>query len=368
MATTWVSRIGLEDGWSPPEPDAAPGELDWAAVYARYRVDVRAFVRSRVPVAWVDDTVQDTFVRAYRSRHRLDPARPVWPWLVTIAKRACIETCRRHRAEVAFDGTLHSGAAPDDPHQEYERRQRAAAIAGALNALPPRHRRLLVRYEVDGKPYAVLAEEEAISGQALKSALCRARESFRTRYTALAEAEGLAGLPVVGGLLARLRDRWHRGQDVLSRMPPEVAGALLVGLTATAFVVGVPMAQKASSAPAVSTVSATSEAVGNADPDLAIATVDATASVHGPGSPGSAEAQLGTPPPSDGNDPGARLLPQVDGNAHIATTPDGSSATLRFNLGTVAGERWDSTEVVYQCGDGVSSGVCRTVHDLGLGR
>ena len=100
---------------------------------------------------------------------------------------------------MAFDGTLHSGAAPDDPHVELERHQRAAAIAGALDALPPRHRRLLVRYEVDGKPYTVLADEEAISPQALKSALCRARESFRARYTALAEAEGLAALPIVGG-------------------------------------------------------------------------------------------------------------------------------------------------------------------------
>lgn len=366
MATTWVSGIDFEDRWTPPEHEPAAGELDWAEVYGRYRLQVQGFVRSRVPAAWVEDTVQDTFVRAYRSRQRLDPARPLWPWLVTIARRACIETCRNHRAELAFDGSLHSGAAPDDPHVEFERRQRAAAIAGALEALPARHRRLLVRYEVEGRSYAALAGEEAISGQALKSVLCRAREGFRTRYETLAEANGLVTLPVLGPLLVRLRSRWSRSHDAVSRMSPEMAGALFMGLTATAWVIGVPTAQKATSSPAMANVVMIGDALGAAAPDFpGTSAVDVAAAVAPSSAPPA--AHLHAPPASDKALPAYPLIPRAAGKADVVNTAEASTISVAVDFGVATGDGERLWVVRVECGDGLSRPVCDAVRSAGVG-
>jgi RNA polymerase sigma-70 factor (ECF subfamily) len=361
VATTWVSGIGYDDRLMGPVPEPATAELDWSDLFARHHVHVHAFVRSRVPAAWVDDTVQDTFVRAYKSRHRLDPTRPVWPWLVTIARRACIETCRNHRAEVSFDGSLHSGVAPDDPHLEFERRQRATAIAGALEALPPRHRRLLIRYEVEGRSYAVLAGEEAISGQALKSVLCRARESFRARYEALAEVNGLAALPVLGPLLVRVRTRWSRGHDTVSRMSPELAGALFVGLTATAWIVGVPTAQRAASAPAMANVVMVGDALGTSVPGtVPVLPPLASAPPDRPGPP-AAEAPLGTRQPPNDRGSGGSLVPRASSDASVVTTPNGSEITVRVDFSVVTGDGRNVVTITTACG-AVSAPICRAVN------
>ena len=42
-----------------------------------------------------EDAAQETFLRAFRARHRFDPARPVRTWLLSIAAHHCIDALRR---------------------------------------------------------------------------------------------------------------------------------------------------------------------------------------------------------------------------------------------------------------------------------
>lgn len=44
-----------------------------------------------------EDLTQDTFVRAWRKIDRFDPARPLLPWLLTIARRQSIAMLRKNR-------------------------------------------------------------------------------------------------------------------------------------------------------------------------------------------------------------------------------------------------------------------------------
>jgi RNA polymerase sigma-70 factor (ECF subfamily) len=44
-----------------------------------------------------EDLTQQAFIRGWRKIHRLDPARPVLPWLLTIARRESIVALRRRR-------------------------------------------------------------------------------------------------------------------------------------------------------------------------------------------------------------------------------------------------------------------------------
>lgn len=352
--TSWVSGTGYDDARRRQGRAATRDEVDWGQLYREYLPRVRSYVRGRVPAAWVEDTAQDTFARAFRSRHRFDDSRPVWPWLVTIARRACIETCRAHPIEVSFDLAVHGGIAADDPHVELERGMQAQAIDGALRLVSSRHRHLLVTYELQGRPFASLAEDEHISRQALKSALCRARESFRTHYSTLAERRGLAALPVVGPLMARLR-RWRRAFGVAT-VPMELASVIVVGVGATALLAGMPAAPQTQAA----------VVVGAGADGLASAASEATEAPHA-GSPDvpvaapvpvALELRQGSPAAPDD---GRRRFLRAEGDADLAVEPDGSTATIRLDWDDPTGPGQWTTTVTLDCQGGAWQLACSSV-------
>ncbi len=83
-----------------PQPvlDAfAAGSVDaLGQVYGRYHRPVLTVVTKTLDrSAMVDDAVQEVFLRAWRSAGRYDPARPLGPWLFTIARRTAIDVLRR---------------------------------------------------------------------------------------------------------------------------------------------------------------------------------------------------------------------------------------------------------------------------------
>lgn len=66
------------------------------AVYDRYH---RAVWSVAVSIARSDhlaqEAVQETFIRAWQAADRYDPGRPLGPWLMTIARHACLDLVRR---------------------------------------------------------------------------------------------------------------------------------------------------------------------------------------------------------------------------------------------------------------------------------
>lgn len=199
---------------------------DWETIYRLCAPSLRRFIRSRVPEALVEDTLQDTFVRAYRSQARFDPTRPALPWLLTIARRACSETLQKLPREWPGDVVdLTPASVQDEPHPHFENRQRIEQMRQALTGLSPRHRRLLLAWDMEGEsPFPALAAREGVSTKALKSALCRARTAFRHRYSVLAERTGVAALVAWGP--ARLRARLQRTWTWWMSGSPVVEAAL----------------------------------------------------------------------------------------------------------------------------------------------
>ena len=215
-------------------------ELDWDEIYRLCAPSLRRFIRTRVPEALVEDTLQDAFVRAYRSRARFDAGRPPLPWLLTIARRACFETLRVLPPETPWASVAADASyLPDDPHQVFEGRLRRESMVRALSGLSPRHRRLLLAWDVERDTvYPLLAEQEGISTKALKSALCRARSAFRSRYAALAERAGVAG--GVALWPARLRTRLQRALVNGGPLAEATVGGLAAAMVSVAVVMFIP--------------------------------------------------------------------------------------------------------------------------------
>jgi RNA polymerase sigma-70 factor (ECF subfamily) len=67
-----------------------------AAVYDRYRRAVWSVtLRTTGADHLAQEAMQDTFIRAWQAAESYDPARPMGPWLMTIARRTALDLLRR---------------------------------------------------------------------------------------------------------------------------------------------------------------------------------------------------------------------------------------------------------------------------------
>src|SRR5690349_13209580 len=84
----------------------------FSALYAEHADALVAVCRRMVGANDAEEVAQEAFLRAWAHRDRYSPDRPFWPWLVTIARRICIDRGRRrrvanamaHKAISIFDG------------------------------------------------------------------------------------------------------------------------------------------------------------------------------------------------------------------------------------------------------------------------
>lgn len=341
-------------------------ELDWDEIYRLCAPSLRRFIRTRVPEALVEDTLQDTFVRAYRSRARFDAGRPPLPWLLTIARRACFETLRVLPPETPWASVAADASyLPDDPHQVFEGRLRRESMVRALSGLSPRHRRLLLAWDVERDTvYPLLAEQEGISTKALKSALCRARSAFRSRYAALAERAGVA--VGVALLPARLRARLQRAWTWLVNGSP-LAEATVGGFAAAMVSVAVVMLVPTSGASGVSQAIAASHVADGASSGTSTsesATARRTA--------GEAPA-VATRPAEAGGKPAPQPTPVVDsgavaarGEAGLGVGPDVSAASITLDVQDSTGTLTYREEVEIRCDGTYLRVVCETARQTPL--
>lgn len=129
-----------------------------------------------------EDAVQETFLRAWRSRDRFDPALgSLRTWLFAILRGVVIDTLRRQRVRpVVAEASQPEVAAADDID---------AAILGwqveeALRRLSPEHREVLVEVRLRGRSQADLARRLGVPVGTVKS---RAHYALRALRLALEE-------------------------------------------------------------------------------------------------------------------------------------------------------------------------------------
>lgn len=159
---------------APSSPTGAPPQLSQQA--ATLRSVVRALIahllRERRDHPDVDDGVNEVFRRALEGQGRVEPGRPVRPWVLGIARHVALDTlrsrgrtfARQARPERDERGALHHpideladpGPGPDSV---VERTDRARRIAIAMEALAEEQRRALMLFHVEGLGYREIAAE-----------------------------------------------------------------------------------------------------------------------------------------------------------------------------------------------------------------
>ena len=235
-----------------PDPVAAfdGGQSAFADLAQRHRRELHVHCyRMLASFDDAEDAVQETFLRAWRSRDTFGGGSLLRAWLYRIATNVCLDLLRRKArrptamrsfAEVPwmqpYPDELLDEVAPSDEQPDavvVERETIELAFLAALQVLPPRQRAALIARDVLGWPAAETASLLETSVPAANSALQRARVAMQAHLPAR-RAEWSAGTPSAEEreLLDRFIDAHERNdaaaavaiaaEDLRITMPPDM--------------------------------------------------------------------------------------------------------------------------------------------------
>jgi RNA polymerase sigma-70 factor (TIGR02960 family) len=180
-----------------------------------------------------EDAVQETMLRAWRSRDSFDGGSLFRAWLYRIATNVCLDMLRRSSRHLTtvhdfsevpwlqpYPDTLLDEVAPSDQQPDavvVERETIELTFLAAMQVLPPRQRAALIASDVLGWPAKETASLLETSVAAANSALQRARATMQEHLPAR-RSEWSAGEPSDEdrALLASFIDAHERGDAALA--------------------------------------------------------------------------------------------------------------------------------------------------------
>jgi RNA polymerase sigma-70 factor (ECF subfamily) len=173
------------------ERAGAGDERAFTLLVRRYERPVFALCARYLGTADAADAGQETFVRAFTRLEQFDRTRPLLPWLLTIARRLCIDHRRARRHEVpAGEEGPELAAAPVEPH--VSAREELALLARAFEGLPEGPREALALFHFHDLSYKEIAEQLEIPMGTVMTWIHRGRDALRQ---ALADPGALSAPP-----------------------------------------------------------------------------------------------------------------------------------------------------------------------------
>lgn len=143
------------------------------------------YLARRLGVSIADELAAETFAVAYRSWDRLDPDRPVRPWLYGIAANLVRHHWRKERrmlrayARTGVDPVVaHDDAAVERVDAHARQRELAEALAG----LRPADREILLLHAWAELTDSEIADAVGLPIGTVKSRLSRTRERLRNQF------------------------------------------------------------------------------------------------------------------------------------------------------------------------------------------
>lgn len=130
------------------------------------------------PGMQVDDLVQDTFIRAYRSLKRFRGDCPFAWWLLRIATHVARSQYRSLRRSLwrLFSGRDEEAALSD---RGASSQPELTSVHAALRKLSPKLREAVVLHELEGRTLLEIAGEQEVSLHTIAARVRRGREQLR---------------------------------------------------------------------------------------------------------------------------------------------------------------------------------------------
>jgi RNA polymerase sigma-70 factor (ECF subfamily) len=149
------------------------------AVYEAYRARIFSFLlRLSRHRDVAEDLLEETWLRLVSNAAELRADTRLAPWLFTVARNLYWSYCRARRLDEEWRGSLALWPAPasaPSPFDTTAGRELERRVERALGALPPRYREVLLLVAIEGLSPAEAAATCAVSPEALRQRLSRAR-------------------------------------------------------------------------------------------------------------------------------------------------------------------------------------------------
>ncbi len=203
----------------------AGDEQAFAAIVERYRAPLLRYCRGFVSGAAAEDAVQQTFINAYAALSRDDDSRvpaALRPWLYRIAHNAALNVARDPQA--GLDELPEGLDGVERPDEVVAARERFRRVIGAVSALPPKQRQVIVRHAVDGDSHERIATDLGMSAGSIRQLAHRARRTVREAAAALLPGPLLRALPF--------------GSDAAEMLPAAGGGAVLAKVAVVVVAAG----------------------------------------------------------------------------------------------------------------------------------
>jgi RNA polymerase sigma-70 factor (ECF subfamily) len=147
--------------------------------------------------AKAEDLVQDTMLKAYRAWERFQPGTSARAWLLAILRNTFINLYRREKREPVATDLDQIESHPEfqpsgenDPEGVFFDKIVDERILRGLETLPPEFKEVMVLSDVEGLPYAEIAQALDIPVGTVKSRLFRARRLMQADLYNYAVAMG----------------------------------------------------------------------------------------------------------------------------------------------------------------------------------
>jgi RNA polymerase sigma-70 factor (ECF subfamily) len=252
MTRAAEGAVRIEPGGPAPDPGEPDRDLQLELAAQRHRRELHVHCyRMLASFDEAEDAVQETFLRAWRSRDGFDGSGNLRAWLYRIATNVCLDHLRSRNRRTAsttsfaelpwlqpYPDVLLDELAPDRDGPDatvIERETIELAFLVALQVLPPRQRAAFVVRDILGWTAEQTARLLGTSVPAANSALQRARTTLQGRLPSSRAdwpargrtAEGrTAGEPTAEGRAAEERELLERFIDAHQRCDAEAAAAI----------------------------------------------------------------------------------------------------------------------------------------------
>lgn len=168
-----TDRLGgpSPQNWSVPEAEQLDPKTQFRQLYDQEFNSVYRAIRAVVlDSAAAEDLTQETFVRAYRARHRYTPTAPPGAWLRRIGINLAISYLRRQKLARFLPARLY--VAPD--RRDYDRAEARDVVEKALAALSPKLRAAIVLHYYEGLTREEIAETLGVPAGTVASRIAKA--------------------------------------------------------------------------------------------------------------------------------------------------------------------------------------------------
>ena len=164
----FVHRINVKD------------EAAFHDLFTRFRNYLVLFAMRRVEQLDVaEDIVQETFLKLWQIREKLDSYNSVEALAIQVAKNLALDKLKQHRPEGTDITQLSLDSGSRNPAEELEQQDTVARIRWLIGKLPSLQQTIIRMKDVEGYELAEIAEITGTQVEAVRVNLSRARKKIR---------------------------------------------------------------------------------------------------------------------------------------------------------------------------------------------